>query len=307
MRRVAVVMNDHSGNGEATATRDEIDSAFRALGVAVEFVDVADAAAVSAAAGAEPAFDAVVAAGGDGTINTVANALAAAAAANGGTAAPLGAIALGTFNYVARRYALGETIEEAVRTVVAGRTVAIAGGEVAGRLFLNNCSFGLYTSIIDARERHKGVFGRHRLVALLSAIATMLGRHARLRVRIVHDGGMRKLRASLVFVGANPLQLADVDADAARRVEDGALALVVVRAINLRRLLGFAWQALRGAVVEAPGIELEVLRSVTLVLRRRSVRVVLDGELLELTQPLEVRWRGDALRLRVPAAAPSVD
>ncbi len=301
VRRVAVVLNCRSGSRQAGERQAEIETAFGRLGVTAAFVEVADAGAVEALATRRDApWDVVVAAGGDGTVNTVANALARAARAGAPVPPALGIVALGTFNYVTRRYALGETLEEAVRTVVAGRTIGIAAGEVSGRLFLNNCSLGLYTSIIDARERHKRMFGRSRVVALASALATVLGRHARTAVRIAQDGRERSLRASLLFVGANPLQLDELDPGIARQVGDGALALVVVRAVDLRRLLAFAWRALAGAVAEAPEIEAEAVQALTLALRRRRVRVVVDGELHLLPTPLEVRWRRDALRLRVP-------
>ena len=148
------------------------------------------------------------------------------------------------------------------------------------------------------------MFGRSQVVALVSGIVTMLAGHARPRVRIAQEGRQRLLRASLVFVGANPLQLADLDPAIAQCVDDGALALVVVRAIDLRRLVGFAWRALTGAVIDAPEIEAEVVQSVTLALRSRRARVVVDGELVDLPGTLDVRWRRDALRLRVPAEPP---
>ena len=63
------------------------------------------------------------------------------------------------------------------------------------------------------------------------------------------------MRASMVFIGANPLQLDELAPDIAAQVERGALVVVVVRAIDARRLLKFAWMALTGAVIEAPEIE----------------------------------------------------
>ena len=306
VRRVAVVLNARSGTQQAELRRNDLTEAFGRLDVAAEFVEVADADAVRAVIGNHASgCDVVVAAGGDGTINTVANALAAARHTLAGPPPPLGIVAFGTFNYVARRYQVGESVDDAVRTVVAGRTIGIAAGEVSGHLFLNNCSLGLYTSIIDARERHKGVFGRSQLVALVSGLVTMLSSHARPRVRIAQDGRQRQLRASLVFVGANPLQLTELDPAIAQSVDDGALALVVVRAIDLRRLVGFAWRALTGAVIEAPEIEAEVVQALTLALRSRRARVVVDGELLDLPGTLEVRWHRDALRLRVPIELPA--
>lgn len=301
VRRVAIVLNRCSGAQEGDTRRDEIAAAFARHGsMILDFIDVADSRAISAlgrpADGTEP--DVVVAAGGDGTINTVANALA-------GTGRPMGIFPFGTFNYVARRYGLPDELEAAIDTVVAGRTITIAAGEVAGRLFLNNCSFGLYTSIIDARERHERMFGRSRMVAALSGILTVVGQHRRPRVRVEHAAGRWHLRASMVFIGANPLQLDELAPEIADQVDSGALAIVVVRAIDAWRLIKFAWRALFGAVLDAPEIEAVAVQSATVSLRRRRMRVVVDGELIIVPVPFEVKVRPDVLCLRAPAISPA--
>lgn len=297
VRRVAIVLNRCSGAQEGDTRRDEIAAAFARHGsMILDFIDVADSRALAAlgrpADGTGP--DVVVAAGGDGTINTVANALA-------GTRRPMGILPFGTFNYVARRYGLPDELEAAIDTVVLGRTITINAGEVAGRLFLNNCSLGLYTSIIDARERHERMFGRTRTVAALSGILTVLSGHRRPRVRIDHAAGRWHLRTSMVFIGANPLQLDELAPEIADQVDSGALAIVVVRAIDAWRLIKFAWRALFGAVLDAPEIEAIAVQSATVSLRRRRMRVVVDGELIIVPVPFEVKVRPDVLCLRAPA------
>lgn len=54
---------------------------------------------------------------------------------------------------------------------------------VNDRIFLNNASFGLYTEIIEDRERHKRVLGRSRWVALLSVILMGLRSHSPRRIK----------------------------------------------------------------------------------------------------------------------------
>ena len=147
IRHVAIVINPGSGAQEGQTRRDEIAAAFARHGsMILDFIDVADTRAIAAVArqagGTSP--DVIVAAGGDGTINTVANALA-------GTRQPMGILPFGTFNYVARRYGLPSDLDAAIDTIVTGRTIAIYAGEVAGRLFLNNFSLVLYTIIFYAR------------------------------------------------------------------------------------------------------------------------------------------------------------
>lgn len=305
VRRVAIVGNPRAGSHGEAEGPDVLRSAFARRGVRADLVDVADARAVDAVACAEgeDAPDVIVAAGGDGTINAVANALA-------GRDRVMGIVPMGTFNYVARRYGLPEEAQAAVDVVLEGRTLRIDAGDVNGRLFLVNCSLGLYTSIIDARERHNRSFGRNRLVALLSAMKILVTPHRRPRVRVEHARGLLDTRASMVLIGANPLQLDGIDPEVAAAVERGALAIVVVRAVDLWRLLKFAWKALTGKVAEAPEIEAFVVDDARVWLRAARVRVVVDGETVVLPTPLALASRPGALRLRVPlpvepAAAPS--
>lgn len=97
---ITVVINRRSGHNDTTSARAAIEEALRLAGRPYEVTVVAagDAAmraarsAVRRAAGA-PAT--VIAAGGDGTLNAVAQVLA-------GTNVALGVVPLGAFNYLAR-------------------------------------------------------------------------------------------------------------------------------------------------------------------------------------------------------------
>jgi len=80
--------------------------------------------------------DAVVAVGGDGTINEVANALA-------GSEVPLGIVPAGTINVLAQELGLPFAVEEACRVIAAGRQRRLDLGWVAGRHFVLMCGAGL--------------------------------------------------------------------------------------------------------------------------------------------------------------------
>ncbi len=72
------------------------------------------------------AFDVVVAAGGDGTINEVVNGLA-------GRALPLGVIPLGTSNVLAHEIGVGSDIGRAADTILSGRRQPVAAAVAGGR------------------------------------------------------------------------------------------------------------------------------------------------------------------------------
>lgn len=300
-----MVANRGSGSHDAAAARRDAGAVFDSHGIEWSWHAQGDAGAAPLDAALREALtrraDVLVAAGGDGTVNTVANAIARLPA---GERPALGVLPLGTFNFVARRYAIAlDDAAAAARVVAGGRTQRIGASDVNGHLFLNNFCFGLYTSLIDARERHKRRFGRHRSVALLSALATLLRRHGRQAVLLRLPERTLRLRTSLVFVGANPLQLDDLGDEIAAGVERGALALVALRSFGLGTLLRYAWGALQDNAAELQEIEALVVAGADIELRRRRLRCVVDGELQTLATPLRLAYRADALALCVPEPA----
>src|SRR5262249_39207144 len=139
--------NASSGSGEAQAQAERIRELFATAGRAAEITLAEGARLVETAKAAVRArAPAIVAGGGDGTINTVASIVV-------GTGIPLGLLPLGTLNHFAKDLGIPLTIDEAVGVVLGGRTIEVDVGEVNGKIFLNNSSLGLYPRIVRLRER----------------------------------------------------------------------------------------------------------------------------------------------------------
>ena len=293
------MLNQRAGAHGDAELRLRLVQAFSREGVEPRVFEAVDGQldALAQAAAASGA-DVLVAAGGDGSFNTVANAVARLPPPR----PDLALLPLGTFNHVARRHGIPLALEEAVAVAVRGVARPLAAGEVNGQLFFNNRCFGLYSSLIQAREAHKKRFGRRRVVALASALWTLLRPHAR-RAVVLETGKepRRRLRSSLVFVAANPLQLEDVDAALARQVAEGALGLLSVREVDAWRLLKLAWGAWREELSSLQEVFAQPLRRATLHVRARRLPVVLDGELRMLRTPLVLHRREGLLRLRATA------
>jgi diacylglycerol kinase family enzyme len=317
----AIVMNPRSGAQDSGALRSQIEDTLRASGAEPRWfvpergAGLPDMAARAAASGAST----VLAVGGDGTVNTVAQALwsssqrHAAIAANPAALPPRMAIVPGgTFNHIARRYGIPTEVQAALAQALADNGtddipgVLLGGGSVNGRLFLNNCSFGAYTTLIEAREAHKKRFGRYRVVAALSALSVLAQPHRR-RAMVLTQGKQRTtLRASLVFVAANPVQVETLAPDLARTIERGSLGLLAVRAPGIGGLLHTAWQSLWRRTDELDELAVELLADARISLGAPRLRAVIDGEIVTLSTPLELRAVPQAVRLR-GAAAPRAD
>ena len=296
-RHIILLANSKSGSDAAEALQ-VLATALQARGNTVETFSTEIPAELPALARkarvAKP--DIAVAYGGDGTVNTLANALA-------GSNVAMGIAPRGTFNYVAKQYQLPGEPEAIAELLTNGRAQPIAAGEVNGQLFLNNCSFGLYTDVIQARERHKAQWGRYRIVAVFSALATALRSHARLPLRLVgaEDGVRHHGRASLFFAGVNPRQFADSGFEIGAEVEAGALGFVVVDAISPSRIVAMLYGALAGRVEQLQHVTAYSDNALRVeVQQKRPLKVVLDGEIQRLSLPLKFKYRPAALQLLMP-------
>ncbi|HUR41830.1 MAG TPA: diacylglycerol kinase family protein [Verrucomicrobiae bacterium] len=235
----------------------------------------------------------LVPAGGDGTINAAVN----AARKQGVT---LGLLPLGTFNYLAREHGIPLELDEAVRALMAGTPRPVAMGEVNGRLFFNNASFGLYTTLIHEREAAKERFGRHRIVAAAALIGSLLRGQPPFEIQIVTEGTVARRRTSLVFVGANEFQLTRLGLrETAERKGDG-LAVVVLKPTSLLQRVRMMLRAALKQLDEDGRLDAFCTREFDVHSRRARIEVIVDGEAIHLAQPLRFRTIPAAVELIVP-------
>ncbi|MES2759301.1 MAG: diacylglycerol kinase family protein [Pseudomonadota bacterium] len=245
----------------------------------------------------------LVAAGGDGTINTVARHAVA-----GGC--PFGVLPQGTFNYFGRTHGIPEDLGDAVRALLSSSLHPVQVGLVNERVFLVNASIGLYPKLLEEREADKKQFGRSRLVAFLSALKTILSPHRRLRLTLDVDGNAHRLRTATFFVGNNRLQMDQVGiVPLSEALEDGKLAALAPKSVGK---LGMLWLLARGALGrlgQADDLLAFSFRTMTVtprsLSRKRRIKVATDGEVTYMTTPLQFRVLDEQLLLLKPT--PPVD
>jgi diacylglycerol kinase family enzyme len=178
---------------------------------------------------------------------------------------------------------------------------AVQVGLVNQRVFLVNASLGLYPELLEQREQDKRRFGRHRLVALGSGLAVLLGTQPRLRLELECDGEHRQLHTTTLVIGNNRLQLEQLGLQDAAEVERGRLVGIAVKPVNRWRMLGMAAMGLLGRLGEAQNVQNFAFSSLELHVRgRRRIKLALDGEITHLRLPLRVRVADKPLRLLVP-------
>ena len=298
-RRVHVIINSRSGTPgkEAIAARVEEYFVSRGLPVSMELVRTADELVLASSRAANRDAEVVVAGGGDGTIATIASGLL-------DVPKLLAVLPLGTFNYFARRVGVPLDLEGALDVAARGVPVATAIGEVNGRVFLNNASIGLYPTVLKQRETTYQVMGRSQAAAYLSVAFALLQPPSLLNLEMTADGAPLDRRTPLLFVGINRQQLGAFGIPGEECLDTGALALYVTRPLTSVQLWRLAVRGFLRGLYGAGELEVVCARDVQVTLRRRRVRVAMDGEIAKLRTPLRFRLRRDALQvLTAPPAA----
>lgn len=297
--RLVVIRNRRAGSRGDDEANDVL-AALRTFGASVELLTCGRGAELAQladqAVAARPA--AVIAYGGDGTLNAVAARLA-------GTRIPFGALPGGTFNYFVRSLGFPDEPVPAARALLHARPAPHRAGMLNDHLFLINASFGLYRQVMEARERDKARFGRKRFVAFASGIATALQRHPVYDVEVIADGVRRRLRSPMLFFGVNPLQLEALSPRLAACARGGALAALALKPMSRWDMVRVGAAALAGALDESDRVETFCATEIVVTRRRPyPLGVTLDGELRKVLVPLHVRIVPDVLWvLRPPPEA----
>lgn len=302
------VINAAADSSDAEAKREVIEAALRAGGRCgdllfcspAELTGVAHQAAKRAIATHAP----VVAVGGDGTLNTVAQATHAVGCA-------MGVIPCGTFNYFARTHGIPTEPAAAARLVLDARPMPVQVAAINDRVFLVNASLGVYPELLRDREAYKARFGRSRWVAFMAACATLLRAQRRLRLHIEMGSSVRDVQTLTLFVGNNRLQLQQFGAEPedtlAGTPGDGSMAALMLRPIGTLSMIGLMLHGAMGRLDEAAGVEgFEFQHMVvrpTLAPGRREVVVAFDGEVARMRSPIDIRVLDKPLYLlQAPAA-----
>jgi len=298
--KVAVVMNSKAG-GLVSTSPDQMARRIEEL-----FVAAGAQAQVVAAEGPnleeavrrfrDSDVDAVVVAGGDGSVATAVKALA-------GSGKPLGVLPMGTFNLFARDLQVPLELEKAVPALAGGRALKVDTAEVNGKIFLSNSVMGLLPSLVDARESVRGKSLRRRLWDLAAAVGRLLRRYPRLTVTVDMGKGPQTITVRTLGVTCNPYEEKVGALPMRPRLDTGLLALYQV---GHRGRLGMIWLLLSlvlGRWKESTAISEWMAPQLTITGRGGSIRVVNDGELLRLALPLNYRIHAGELTVLVPSGA----
>ncbi len=290
-----VILNARAGNVAKSANlQSMIAGLFGAAGLNAEIISVAGknmSAAVRQAVAGD--HEMIVAAGGDGTVSTVAAELVS-------TEKILGVLPLGTLNHFAKDLHLPLDLEGAVRTIVRRHVASVDVGEVNGRVFVNNSSLGIYPHTVHRRVAEQMRLRMGKWPAFISASMHAFRRFPFLDLRIEVKGKTLRRETPFLFVGNNEYEMIGFRIGARRRLDAGKLGLYLTRRVGRWGLIRLALRALLGHLAQGKDFEAYLVEEAFVEARRHLILVAADGEVKWMESPLRYRSRPRALRVTVP-------
>ena len=297
--RIAVIVNLLAGADDKQRLAKTLTDTFGSAGIDGRVVLVRSGGEVREAAlrAVKESPQAIVAAGGDGTVNAVAATLV-------GTDISLGILPLGTLNHFAKDLHIPLDLGAAVRNVIAGHVIRVDVGEVNDRIFLNNSSLGIYPSIVLDREQQQRL-GRGKWGAFIWAVLTVMHRHSFFDVRVAANSQELIRRTPFIFIGNNEYQMAGFTLGERRSLKAGQLSVYMVNHPRRWGLLRLALRALFGRLHPSKDFDAFCAAEIGVETRHKQMRIALDGEVTVMITPLRYRVHPGALRVIVPQSVAS--
>ena len=296
---LAIILNPASGLAGKPETATRITELFEAAGVRTRMHLLSAPEALSGVVERELAagVDAVVAGGGDGTVNAIAAILA-------GGPTPLGVLPLGTLNHFAKVLQIPMDLDKAVDGIAKGHVTRVDVGRVNDRIFVNNSSIGIYPNIVERREQLRAE-GHGKWPAFFRAVLEILRRETEVYVRLEVESRRIVSRTPFVFIGNNEYEVEGIHIGAHKRLDAGRLFAYLAPRVHTRELPKLLTAALLGRAKQDGHLEVVSAEELWIeTLYVRDISVACDGELLKLKPPLHYRSWPRALGVLVPQSDP---
>ena len=245
---------------------------------------------------AEAGLDAVIAAGGDGTINEVINGLA-------GSHTALGVLPVGTVNVWAREIGFPLQPRATTEALLQAHVRQIDLGRAGERFFLLMAGIGFDAAVVNEvspeEKRRLGIFA-------YAWRALSLGvRFRGMRVRVSLDGKVLRRRVLMIVIGNTQLYAGFLKFTSRASIDDGLLDVCLIKGDNLLAVPFHLATILLQRYSFDPKFEYHRVRSIRIE-SRRKLPVQADGELIGTT-PVTIQVIPGALRVLLPHSLPAND
>lgn len=242
----------------------------------------------------DPAVEAVLAGGGDGTISAAAGICFTHKMA-------LAVLPAGTMNLFARSLGVPLQLEAALGAIARGEVAAVDIATANGRPFVHQFSVGLHSRLVRIRNGLTYHSRWGKMLASLRAVGLALSRPLVFDAEISTRQGTERRKATAIAVSNNVLGEGHVPY--AEAVDRGVLGVYVVEPMPPAELAGLALSLALGNWKAHPLVSEREVKQVNLSFphRKASALAVIDGELIPLARQVDLRVHAGGLRVVLPA------
>lgn len=289
MKRIAIILNPAARGQRAHRLRERVEMI--AKGATLVCTGRTGDAEALARTAVEEGFTAIVAAGGDGTVNEVVNGIA-------GSEATLGLLPLGTMNVYATELGLpANDLEACWRIIKAGHTRAVDLPSANERYFVQLAGVGFDAQAIQETSRAlKRSFGPLSYIVAAAQIAAR--QPPRLRIESEHAVTEE---GSFVLVGNGRLYGGPFPFFKQAVVDDGLFDVLIFKRLNYLEIIRYMQDVLFSSQITSPKVEYFQTTSLR-VTSEAAVPVEIDGELIG-NCPVEFNIHAGGLRVYAPPHA----
>jgi diacylglycerol kinase (ATP) len=237
--KIKVILNPYANRWRAKGQADDILTACRQAGLETDlsFIPAPGQGAEEAMRASDNGYDAVIAAGGDGTVHEVVNGLIASA--GDGPTKPLGVMPVGTGNDFNDMSGLPRDLVEAAQIFANGRTRQLDAGKITVdekvHFFDNNCALAMEPVVTIENIHMTRLSGNIRYVAaLIKSLAKLNAWH----MRITWDGGSYEGPIILLSVCNGPRAGGLFHMAPEAKMDDGLFDFVYAPDLPMLQVLG---------------------------------------------------------------------
>jgi len=291
--KTAVIYNSRAGSMLNRIRKHFIKDIKDLMGenyIKADFFDIAskDTTKILSSA-ANDGYDAVVVAGGDGTVRSVAGYLS-------GSHTPLGIIPVGTFNNFARDNGIPLNYIEAIRTIANKNIEEISTGEVSGKVFINNSTVGFYSKII----KNRNYVTSGTWTSLIKAMFLSFKKFPLLEIKINAAGGQSIIRAPFIFIGNSKYKIDFLNIGAKYEKDGPFLNVYYPLDTGIFTICRFAFKVLINNLKEDRDYKIISAEELEVTSGEEKVVVSLDGEIFHIMPPLKYKLNTKHLKIITP-------
>ena len=293
MKNIAFIINPISGSKETQSAKRKLPKLImQTLDSAqwlpnISFTEYAGHAVELARQYARMGFDAVVAVGGDGTVNEVARGVR-------DTKTALGILPMGSGNGFARHLDIPMRVNKAIEMLNHSEPISVDYGLANGKLFVSTCGTGFDALIAD----HFAGSSKRGYATYLQNILKDAFSYNPQTYHIVGDGLDVTHKAFLItFANANQWGNNAMIAPKAS-VQDGMMDIMLMSSHALLASAGLALRLFAGSIDDS--YFMDTLRAKEVTLEREEVAPFhLDGDPVEMEKDIHIKIVEDGLRVLV--------